>query len=396
VALPERREPVGRWSEGGRLIEVVRRDGELVVVVPDVPEQYAPRLHGSDADPAGPLVMLGGPYHGLTVETVQRDGVDHLLIGGVVTLPPWRAPAGGALIRGLPAWPDQIDADTERRYANLLGTVRGAGGAVVQPPADVALGSWVGWLTDQDAVLFHGSADGGIDVLHPRRTSYEFDDQAQRGNRAAVYATDDGWWAMWFSVIHRARLRGSMRNGVETFVDPHRRRLRVYHFSVDYRVLPSRPFHDGWLYVVPRDTFEQLPVMPGGPPSHEWCSRQPVTPLARLPVRPADFPFLDRVSSHDDGDLYRFDELTEMVRERVAGGTRTPDGVALRVRWDDRLAGIREEYLDLGHRIMPEITRSFHHDADGVDWLYLGSSGALVLMLQNRYANLMDRRVDGG
>jgi hypothetical protein len=96
-------------------------------------------------------------------------------------------------------------------------------------------------LTDRDAVLFHGSADGGLDILHPRRTSYEYDDQAGRGNRAAVYATHDGWWALWFAVIDRDLLRGTMRSGVETFHGP-QQRLPVYFFSVDYRVLPSRPF----------------------------------------------------------------------------------------------------------------------------------------------------------
>jgi hypothetical protein len=275
-----------------------------------------------------------------------------------------------------------------RRYETLLADVRGSGGGVVRPPAGIALDSWVRWLGDRNEVLFHGSDNGDLDTLFPRRTSYEVDDQARRGNRAAVYGTDDGWWAMWFSVIDRGRVLGSIRSGVEVFVGPEGRRLPVYSFSVDYRTLPA-PLRDGWLYVLDRDPFHQLPVLPGGPPSHEWCSPETVVPLARLPVRPSDFPFHDRISGHDDGDLFRLGELNALVRERVTGGTRTPNGVALRLRWDDALAAAGAEYLELAHRYLPEITRSFHHD-DGVAWLRADAAGPLADMLRNQFSDLLD------
>jgi hypothetical protein len=394
VAVSDPGGPVGRWSHGGRLIEVVQHGDEYVMELSGVPAPYAPRLRRSAGEPDGLLVIVGGPYDGLSVTTVHRDGVDHLLVGGVLTLPRWResadAPPGAGLIRGLPVWPDPPDAGTVRRYETLLAGVRGSGGSVVRPPADVALDSWVRWLSDQNAVLFHGSDNGGLDVLYPRRTSYEVDDQAQRGNRAAVYATDDGWWAMWFSVIDRGRVRGSIRSGVEVFVGPDGERLPVYRFSVDYRILPP-PLRDGWLYVLARDTFHQLPVVPGGPPSHEWCSPQAVVPLARLPVRPSDFPFHDRISGHDDGDLFRLGELNALVRERITGGHRTQNGVALRVRWDAALASASAEYLELAHRFMPEIIRSFnHHHDDGVVWLHVNADGPLTDMLQNQFADLLD------
>lgn len=139
-----------------------------------------------------------------------------------------------------------------------------------------------------------------------------------------------------------------------------------------------------------RDTFHRLPVVPGGPPSHEWCSPEAVVALARLPVRPSDFPFHDRISGHDDGDLLRFGELNTLVRERVTGGTRTRNGVALRVRWDDALAAASAEYLELAHHHMPEIIRSFHRDDDGVVWLHASADGPLTDMLQNHFADLFD------
>jgi hypothetical protein len=375
------------------LIEVVQHGDEYVMEFAGVPAPYAPRLRRPAGEPDGPLVIVGGPYDGLSVTTVHRDGVDHLLVGGVLTLPPWRepadAPAGAAVIRGLPAWPDPPDAGTVRRYETLLAEVRGSGGGVVRPPDGMALDSWVRWLSDRNAVLFHGSDNGGLDVLYPRRTSYEVDDQAQRGNRDAVYATDDGWWAMWFSVIDRDRVRGSIRSGVEVFVSPDGQRLPVYRFSVDYRILPP-PLRDGWLYVLARDTFHQLPVVPGGPPSHEWCSPQAVVPLARLPVGPSDFPYHDRISGHDDGGLFRLGELNTLVRERITGGTRTGNGVALRVRWDAALAAASTEYLELAHQFMPEITQSFHHDDGGAVWLHANADGPLTDMLQHQFSDLLD------
>jgi hypothetical protein len=45
----------------------------------------------------------------------------------------------------------------------------------------------------------------------------------------------------------------------------------------------------------------------------QWASAEAVPPLARLPVTPADFPFLDAVVPHDPA----------LVRERSA---RDPEG----------------------------------------------------------------------
>ncbi len=60
-------------------------------------------------------------------------------------------------------------------------------------------------------------------------------------------------------------------------------------------------FCDGWIYLLPGDTFEPSDT------ADEWISRQPVEPLARLPVRPSDFPFLAAIAGHrDDEPLWRF------------------------------------------------------------------------------------------
>ena len=377
---------LGRWSHGGRVIEIVRSGDDVLVISSGVPRDLAPRLEPADpTDPTAPAVIRGGPYHGLTVTTAKREGQSHLVVGGVVHLPRWDTSSPVPPVAGLPAPAVEVTPDTERAYRQLLDQVRAAHGAQVRSPVGVALGSWIRWLTDQQVVLFHGSPDGAIAQLLPRRTSYELNDEAGRGNLGAVYATDDGWWATWFAVVDRARLRGSIRSNVEDFTTADGFRLPVYWFSVDHRELPNRPWRDGWLYVLGRQTFERLPVVPGGPPSHEWCSREAVRPLARIPVASTDFPFLHQVGGHDDGDLLHFEDLADVVHGHTLETRHTDRGVVFRLSWNDDLAMAADEYLRLAHKWMPEVHREIRHDADGVTWLHLDTSPGLVAMVQNRY-----------
>lgn len=174
--------------------------------MPGVPEALFPRLDApGGSDPAGPAVIRGGPYHGVRVTAAEFDGVAHLVLNGSVTLPRWDPANPVSSVVGLPTPAAEVPPETERAYREQLSRVLAADGAPVRP--EVPTGPWVGWLTGQQSVLFHGSPDGDIDRLLPRRTSYELNDEAGRGNRRAVYATDDAWWVMWFAVVDRERLR---------------------------------------------------------------------------------------------------------------------------------------------------------------------------------------------
>ncbi|HEX5494209.1 MAG TPA: hypothetical protein VFX70_06520 [Mycobacteriales bacterium] len=379
---------LGQWSVSGRMIEITRSGDDVLVTGPGLPPELSLRLEPPDPTGSGAPVMRGGPYEGLTVTTVDRDGVPHLLVGGVITLPPWDHANPVPPVAWLPAPASDLSPETERAFRDLLAEVRTRGGGPLHPPNTVRLGDWVRWATEHQAVLFHGSSDGGIDELSPRRTSYELNDEAGRGNRGAVYATDDGWWAMWFAVVDRARLRGSIRSTVDDFTAADGTRRPVYSFSVDHRELPRRLWRNGWLYVLGHETFERLPIVPGGPPSHEWCSTEPVTPLARIPVSPADFPFLRQVGGHDDGDLLRFEDLADVVGDHTVAARDTDLGVALRLTWDGDLAAVTEEYLDLARTWMPEVSREFRRDADGVTWLHLAAPPELAPMLRHRYRDL--------
>ena len=150
------------------------------------------------------------------------------------------------------------------------------------------------YLSSQDEVIFHGSNNPNIDTFAPVRKSYELIDETGRGNLQAVYGTHDGLWPMFFAVFDRSMQIGSIRNGVLHFENSQGHTLAVYQFSVNQELLPQNPWCDGMVYLLPREKFNRLELT-AGVPSNEWASEAPVRPLARLPVKPEDFPFLNRV-----------------------------------------------------------------------------------------------------
>ena len=139
------------------------------------------------------------------------------------------------------------------------------------------------WLvaTADPPVLLHGSAMD-IDVFEPREQT-DWDGRATR----AVFATSDGIWPIYFAIADRRRV-ASLRNGCLPTLQGSR-----YWFSVEPLPGATEVWRDGYVYVLPRAPFRQHVL------GSEWASPVPVAPLARVPVRPQDFPFLDRVGRHD-------------------------------------------------------------------------------------------------
>ena len=77
-------------------------------------------------------------------------------------------------------------------------------------------------------------------------------------------------------------------------------RRRLYWFSVYASFADEDLLADGWLYVLPRHGFRQEPAFLWY--SGQWVSSRPVKPLARIAVAPSDFPFVDRIARHEDGE----------------------------------------------------------------------------------------------
>ena len=168
-------------------------------------------------------------------------------------------------------------------------------------------------LTDTLGLVLHGSGSADIGEFTPRKA----DDLRSFGSREAVYAAGDGIWAIFYAVADRSRIP-TMTNACVRLADasgvvsPPR-----YVFSVSRGALRRRPWREGVVYVLPGDTFILQPPLRFGEYQvliPQLASSVTVRPLARVPVKPADFPFLDQVRAHDD------DRLEEVTRALETGG----------------------------------------------------------------------------
>jgi hypothetical protein len=281
--------------------------------------------------------------------------------------------------------PEEPSPDLDATLADLWAKAQGLDGAALDLPDTVAPHHFVQWLMARDELIFHGSNRRDIDEFLPRRTSMELHDVGGRGNLGAVYGTHDGLWSMFFAVVDRGALRGSIRNGVSRFDAPDGDRVDVYHFSVSSVSLPEHPFTSGALYLLPRRTFQRIPFYPGGPPSPEWASTEPVRPIARILLEPEDFPFLDRVGGHDDGPLLEFGELATAVVDAATAAERVDGGFRITTtasrgdveRWAELAAGF---FPDVYHRV----------DAVGAATsVTLTGPPALVHTMEDRLADLL-------
>ncbi len=164
---------------------------------------------------------------------------------------------------------------------------------------------WPRWqfishVVESRGLIAHGSQNGAITQFEPRQSQ----DTHPFGNRKAVYGASDGLWAMYYAVLDRAShpmllLNSALRVELESgaLSEP------GYFFSISQPALDARAFRPGTLYLLPPDSFEVMPPLSvGGLRAHipQWASLEAVTPLARIPVAPNDFPLLDQIRGHDD------------------------------------------------------------------------------------------------
>jgi hypothetical protein len=210
-----------------------------------------------------------------------------------MTIPDW-------VVARPPGPDDQVAAQFADLWAEHL--AGGAGRAVDYRLAEPRW-QFLCWLADTQDVLLHGSGSADIEEFEPRQA----DDVGEFGARLAVYAASDGLWPMYFAVVDR-NVVGSLVNASMHVLDDDGRHTGsyYYYFSVDRDALAAGAWRPGSVYVLPRETFEAQPeeVWEGlRLASTQWASAVPVRPLARVDVRPEDFPLLDEVHGHDPAEV---------------------------------------------------------------------------------------------
>ena len=133
--------------------------------------------------------------------------------------------------------------------------------------------------------LLHGSNEGEIAEFRTRATG-----DAHGRPIDALFATDDAIWPLYFAVVRREGLEHGYINWCVHVRDESR-----YRFSIGRDPVKPETWTEGWIYVVPGDTFRPTPE------SRELVSLVPVRPRARLRVDPDDFPFRRRTMAHGEG-----------------------------------------------------------------------------------------------
>jgi hypothetical protein len=183
-----------------------------------------------------------------------------------------------------------IDAPREDAFSRLYSETLLRSGSIprVQYACPYPKHEFLHYLVARHRILVHGSNRSDIEMLAPRAES----DNAGRIINA-VFAASDGIWPMFFAILDRKPYAFSVHNGCRRVTGG-----KAYYFSTS--TLHDQPWTDGTLYLLPRDSFEQM-VDGEGLPTEQWMSREPVRPLASLAISPSDFPFLEKVQYHRHG-----------------------------------------------------------------------------------------------
>jgi hypothetical protein len=196
------------------------------------------------------------------------------------------------------------DAETESAFDRLLDEAleRGPGHAI---DYRLAAPRWQflchaarhGWL-------LHGSGEADIDRFDPRQPA----DQSAFGGRRAVFAAADGIWPIYFAILDRDRHPMVLVNSCISLSGPDGQTVGPYYFfSITATALEQEPWREGMVYLLPAAGFEaQPPIMIGETAVYvaQAANPAPVRPLAKLTIRPTDFPFLRQIRGHDDGVIY--------------------------------------------------------------------------------------------
>lgn len=161
------------------------------------------------------------------------------------------------------------------------------------------------YVAEQHQLALHGSGNAEIALFEPRQSN----DINDFGNQKAVYAASDGLWPMFFAIIDRDRIPSITNACMRLADETGTLHGPFYVFSVSQAALPQQPWRTGTVYLLPRTTFTaQPPMVVGGYHVHiaQLASPEPVLPLAKLSVTPADFPFLKHIRGHNDARLHEY------------------------------------------------------------------------------------------
>lgn len=375
------------------LLNVRIRDGRLTAAESGIPEGYEMLL-----DPTGTphtFTILRGPMAGVTA-VFQHDASGQLTgvkVGDEFELtysatppPPTDIPTGQGLLP-----PEMhLDAGKEADFAALLDEVLSGDGRTLHYSLPYPKHEFLRYLAAQEMFIFHGSAKPDIEEFSTRRTSMELKDKSGRGNVQGIYGTHDGLWPLFFAVVNRSKISGSIRNGVQFYQNDAGDEVGVYHFSINQDWLDKDPWRSGTLYVLPRKTFRQMPLSAGGGMSNEWVSEVPVKPLVRIPIEPEDFPFLAQVGGHDDSELINLGALGQQITQATTDADFGADCLNMKLDYTPALGETILQYIPLAQKYIPTARFVLRFEPESGVWLEMTGPPAVMQVMRDRVEKHLD------
>lgn len=366
----------------------VRQIGDrLTASAPGVPEGYEMILEPTDA--LHTFNILRGPIAGVTAVFQHNDDgqLTSVKVGEEYELAYSATPPAESEIptgQGLLPPKMYLDAGKEADFAALLDEVMGGNGRLLTYDLPYPKHEFLRYLADQEMFIFHGSAKADIDEFSTRRTSMELKDKSGRGNVQGIYGTHDGLWPLFFAVVDRKKISGSIRNGVQYFQNDDGDEVGVYHFSINQEWLDKEPWRSGTLYVLPRKTFRQMPMSEGGGLSNEWVSEVPVKPLVRIAIEPEDFPFLAQVGGHDDSELMNLQKLGQQITQATTEADFSPGCIGMKLEYAPALGEAILQYIPLAQKYIPTARFVLRFEPEAGVWLDMSGPPAVMQVMRDR------------
>lgn len=371
----------------GYRLDVRVVDSQLTVTAPGVPPGFEATLEPTASPDT--FVLRRGPLDGLAVRFQVGDDAtplalsigDEFELSYSPTPPPEpEFPTG----RGLTLPPLTLDDEKTARFDVLMAEVLRGTGQQLSYELPYPKHEFLQYLAWQDRFIFHGSAKADIEQFLTRRTSIELNDRSGRGNVQGIYGTHDGIWPLFFAVVNRDKISGSIRNGVQYFQNEAGEETAVYHFSINQDWLDKAPWRDGTLYVLPRDTFRRMPMTRAGGLSNEWVSEQPVKPLVRIPIAPQDFPFLDQIGGHDDSELTQLHELGQKITQATTEADISDAVIKSRLDFSAELGETLMAYIPLAQKYIPAARYVLRFEPEAAVWLDMSGPPAVMQVARDR------------
>ena len=188
-----------------------------------------------------------------------------------------------------------VDEEKRSAFDQLFDSaLRRGPNALIDYDLPYSKSDFLNYLCDWRGYVMHGSPLPDLDVLAPVRKSR---DNNEFGNRQQIFGSPDAMWAMWFAILDKRKYNltnnGCVRVGLGA------QRVKYYHFELPKSNKENKPFIEGMIYIIRTEDFPEKRPFPlldhFNAEIEEWGSTNPITPLARIKVRPKDFPYLDRV-----------------------------------------------------------------------------------------------------